>query len=375
MNGRVTMADVARRAGVHVTTVSMALRNHPSLPIATKQRIKDLADKMGYRPDPALSALVAYRNRARRRKELTPLAYLTHWDAKWSWKEAPAHARFFECATAKAAQLGYRLDHFWLGEENLSHERMSEILVARGITGVVVASYLPEHDLPLALDWHQFSGVRIDYYPHEPALHTVTNDHRNIMLLTVRNAIAAGYRRIGLVLPRWWDDFADRALSAGFLGAQQMLDPGDRIPILCYPDIPGTVDTSLATREFVVPAHPFAEWLRHYRPEVLVSRGQFVLPRLEELGLSIPRDIAFVEMYLEPDGRTAGVRHNCDRVGELAIETLASQLQHNALGVPAFPTTTLVAGTWFDGESLPLREPADARSVTSLVRRSRRQLR
>ena len=358
MNGRVTMADVAQRAGVHVTTVSMALRNHASLPTTTRQRIKDLADKMGYRPDPALSALVAYRSQALRRKQLAPLAYLTHWHSKWGWKEAPAHARFFEGATAKAAQLGYRLDHFWLGEENLSHERMSEILVARGITGVVVASHLPASDVPLALDWHQFSGVRIDYYPHEPALHTVTNDHRNVMQLTVRHAMAAGYRRIGFVLPRWWDDFSDRAWSAGFLGEQQMLDPADRIPILFFPGGDDSNAAAWAEREFVVPSRPFAEWMRRHRPEVLVSRSHFVFPRLEELGLSVPRDIAFVEIFLEPDGRTAGVRHNCARVGELAVEILAGKLTQNALGVPAFPTTTLVEGTWFDGKSLPGRAAA-----------------
>jgi LacI family transcriptional regulator len=87
----------------------------------------------------------------------------------------------------------------------------------------------------------------------------------------------------------------------------------------------------------------------------LISKEQFVQPLLAELGLAMPRDIAFAEIFLDPDGQTAGVRHNCERVGELAVEILDGQLQHHPHGVPSFPTTTLVEGTWFDGKSLPLR--------------------
>ena len=58
---RVLMKDVAKEAGVHQTTVSLALRNHPSLPKSTRDRIQELAHSMGYRPDPAISAIAAQR--------------------------------------------------------------------------------------------------------------------------------------------------------------------------------------------------------------------------------------------------------------------------------------------------------------------------
>ncbi|HZZ57506.1 MAG TPA: LacI family DNA-binding transcriptional regulator, partial [Opitutaceae bacterium] len=49
---RVTLADVARKAGVHVTTVSLALRNNRRLPEPTRLRLQALAKRMGYAPDP-----------------------------------------------------------------------------------------------------------------------------------------------------------------------------------------------------------------------------------------------------------------------------------------------------------------------------------
>jgi DNA-binding LacI/PurR family transcriptional regulator len=59
---RVTMREVARRAGVHCTTVSRALLRDPTIPADTRDRIRRLADAMGYAPDPLVSALnvIAY---------------------------------------------------------------------------------------------------------------------------------------------------------------------------------------------------------------------------------------------------------------------------------------------------------------------------
>src|SRR5690606_28938960 len=107
-------------------------------------------------------------------------------------------------AEEKAHDLGYRLEHFWLGEPKLTHQRMSDILFARGITGVIIASHRYEVDTELRFDWDRFSAVKIDFFPHEPTLHNVTNDQRAIVRLAMRRVIAAGYRRIGFVFPGVW---------------------------------------------------------------------------------------------------------------------------------------------------------------------------
>jgi hypothetical protein len=356
MPKRVTMADIAQQAGVHVTTVSLALRNHPSLPAATRERLQLLAQKIGYHPDPALRALIAYRRKGVPQKDRSPLAYLTNWETEWGWKDAPAHADFFLGATSRARALGYRLEHFWLGAPKLTPRRMSDILVARGITGLVIASHRPTHGQALDLAWPKFSAVKIDFFPRKPELHTVTNDQRAISQLAMQRVMAAGYRRIGFVAPRWWDEAADLAWSAGFLAEQQRLAPADRIPLLLYPEHPTSPARLPGRDDYLVPRGLFEHWFRRYRPEVLVSYELFVKRRLEELGLAVPRDIAYVEIFLgAPDGRVAGIHQNCLRVGELAVEILAGQLQQYNLGLPPFPTTTLVEGTWSDGDSLPLR--------------------
>jgi LacI family transcriptional regulator len=89
---------------------------------------------------------------------------------------------------------------------------------------------------------------------------------------------------------------------------------------------------------------------------VIISKGSFVLPLLARMKLKVPKDVAFVDVFLEEfSGATAGMRQNHKTVGAVAVEMLAGQLQHNKVGIPEIPTTTFVEGTWFDGRSCPPR--------------------
>lgn len=350
MKPRITQADVARKAGVHVTTVSLALRNSPRLPLETRRKLQTLALELGYRPDPDLSALVAYRKSIRRTKQVSTLAYVTCAGGRWDWKNAPAHARFFHGASFRAPQLGYQLEHFWLGEPGLTPRRLSDILFSRGISGILFASHWACDRNLREMNWPNFAAVAIDPLPQLPTLHTVTNDQRLIIQTAVRRVRAAGYRRIGLVMPHWWSEIGNLAWSAGFLAEQLKFPAEERIPVLFY----GTEAVAPIQSDLAVPEPEFAKWIAEHRPEVIVSYSPFVLPRLKAMGLETPRDVAFVDIFLENDtGAIAGIRQNCERVGELAVEVLASQLQQHTLGLPSLHTTTLVDGTWCDGASLP----------------------
>ncbi|MGH7995589.1 MAG: LacI family DNA-binding transcriptional regulator [Opitutaceae bacterium] len=350
---RITLADVAKRAGVHASTVSMALRNHPSLPAATKDRLRSMAKAMGYVPDPALSALAAYRRMSARKPEGERLAYVTDWFSSEGWKEMPAHAEFFEGAAEKSRELGYRLEHHWLGEHGMSAARLGSILLNRGIVGLILASQRLIPGISFDFDWPRFSAIKIDYFPAEPPIHCVSNDQRAIVQMATQKALAAGYRRIGLVLERQFDLSAREAWSAGFLAELQRLKASDRVPILHFSNDQANL-SGLSDENQPIGRRRFAPWYAKHRPEVVIGYGRHVRPSVEETGLNIPGEVAFVELFLEDStGATAGVRENCRRVGEVAVEELVGQLHQNLRGLPRFPTCTLVEGTWVDGASLP----------------------
>jgi LacI family transcriptional regulator len=358
---RVTLADIARQAGVHVTTVSMALRDHPRIPETTRKRLREMAEKMGYAPDPILTALAAYRTRSKSPRFQSTIAYLTSWGSEWGWKKAIAHGEFYTGAEAAARNLGFQLDHFWMQSPDLTEVRLNRILRARGITGLILASHGRDVAQTLSLDWANFSCVKIDYFPHEPLVHNVSNDQSGIVRLAMRKVMEAGYRRIGFVMHRGWDDAVDHNWTGGYLCEQQQMEEEnrteDRIPAYIYPEFHPMERWLNWNNETIVPrAGDFRKWLRRYKPEVILSNGAFVGPLFKELKMRIPEDIAFVDIFLRDfSGITAGVRQNHETVGATAVEILCGQIKHNKRGLPEIPLSTFVEGTWFDGASCPVR--------------------
>ena len=59
------LQEIAEKAGVSRATVSLALRNQTSIPARTRTRIRQLAEQLGYRPNPLISALMSYHRAAR----------------------------------------------------------------------------------------------------------------------------------------------------------------------------------------------------------------------------------------------------------------------------------------------------------------------
>jgi len=351
MNSRVTLSDVAKRAGVHYTTVSLALRNHPRLPKATRQRLRELAEHMGYRPDPLLHALSEYRNSKKARQGIATLAYLTNWSSRWGWKQVRSEAEFHLGAEERATKLGYKLEHFWRGEPQMTDQRLTDVLCARGITGLLVASDLYDEGNPPRLDWNKFSAIQIGLLPRLSPLNQVAIDHSSTIHLAVRHAIAAGYKRIAVALDRdckqgpalidaactFEKRLRDSSIQLSLFAVSKYINDDVHEPPLRHGQQNG-----------------FARWLANVSPDVLISTSALAKPTLDSMKLAIPRDLAFVDLMLEsPNGEIAGVKENCRFIGKTAVEALSAQMNHHIYGLPEVATTTLVNGTWSDGESMP----------------------
>src|SRR5918911_2417298 len=61
---RPTIADVARRAGVSPAAVSFAVNGRPGVSPATRERILEVAQELGWRPSASARALTEARTRA-----------------------------------------------------------------------------------------------------------------------------------------------------------------------------------------------------------------------------------------------------------------------------------------------------------------------
>ena len=172
----VTIKDIAKIAGVHFTTVSLALRDHPSLLPSTKARIREIADKMGYVPNAVFSALTHFHLNGRVRAAAPRVAYLVNHPLEQGAALYRPQQQILEGAREQARALGYDLEVITVGVEGNESLRLDAFLKEQNITGVVLAAFDPGF-APVTLDWDEYSIVKIDSLHMDPPAPVVGSDH------------------------------------------------------------------------------------------------------------------------------------------------------------------------------------------------------
>lgn len=337
----VTLQDIADRAGVHRSTVALALRDNPRIAIETREKIKALAEECGYRVNPLVAALMKSRRTGSAVQHAT-LAFVTNYPTRFGWRPQH-HARpdFFPGAVERASEFGYKLEHFWLGEPGMTPARFSQILLTRGIHGLVVGR-MPPGQHTLDLPWEHFSAVALGMTLRSPQLHHVTENHFDTAWQAMEQCRMRGYRRVGFVFSEANDSpcVGDRWLGAFFL--QQLKFPAaDRLsPCLGEP-----TDESI-----------FVEWFLRERPDALVvTHAAPVLRWLGALGYDVPGDVGMVELQDNAELGTSGVYYDPAKIGSLAVEMLVGLLHRNETGVPHDQHEVMLTGEWREGATLPSR--------------------
>jgi DNA-binding LacI/PurR family transcriptional regulator len=335
---RTTLKDIALRTQLSVAAVSLALRNHPSISAATTLRVKKAAVELKYAPDPGLSALAAHRNRLKVYRDFSVIALVTNWDTRDAWTSRASARQLIEGATTHARALGYSLQHFWAREEGLSARRFSQILLSRGIRGVILAPFQNPEDR-LELDWDEFAVVALERPAHYTFFHHVVPNHFAGLLLAWEQLRLRGYQRIGVIV---WADLAARAShqwEAAYAYLQSKTLELNRVSVLML--------------EGGDPVEQIRSWLRRERPEAVISRSDGFFEAVKREGLRIPRDIGYASLNVDDDQpNCSGIQQQRHAMGEFAVGVLNSLLQSNRRGFNKIPHGTQVDGTWHEGKTL-----------------------
>ncbi len=337
---RVTIGDVAKRAGVSRTAVSYALRDDPNIAAATRARIRKVADVMGYRPDPVLAKLMTHLHAGRAgnaRRYAGKLAVLNVHPTDAAYlRETAALADFARSAERRAAELGYDTEAFWLHEPGRSPRRLAQMLVARGIRGLLVGS-TGRHGSVVEFPWVKFAAVTVGYSVETPALHRVVTHHYRNAQLAIRKALEAGHRRLGFVSPAGAEATMENLHLAAFLAWQHEARPGDRVP----PLLTDSGDWGALRR-----------WFQEHRPTVILSTTAGRV-ELAAAGVRVPDDVALIKLLLwDRELGEAGVLPGYERLGAAAVNLLVTQLQHDEHGAPDDARIVQVEGRWSEGGTL-----------------------
>ena len=268
---RCTVEDVARAAGVSLMTVSRAMNGRAGLGAATRLRVLEAAERLGYRPSRIARALAS-------RKTSTFGIVL------------PDMANPFFAILAKAAtDVARAADRnvFIMNTDENSKVELAALESLRGeeIDGVIVAaSRLPEARLLSAAS--SFGAAVFVNRDHSgPRIGCVNVDDRTGASDAIAYLSGTGRRRIGLIAGPRASAGARRRLAGYRDGLGRSGAPFDPACVeRCVPTIEGG---AAATRALMA-RRPGIDAILAYNDLVAIG----VLSALEEAGRSVPADVA-----------------------------------------------------------------------------------
>jgi len=309
---RPTLRDVARAAGVSHMTVQRAIHSSPLVAPLTAERVRQQAARLGYRPDPTLSALSAYRWKQGARPSGNVLAFLDC--------DRTLHSKkVLEGARQEARLLGYQVDDFILPSASAAQVRLGRTLYHRGIRGLLFGPT----DQPCKFegwDWTHFAPVSLDALTHQPALDAVAMDYFHGATLAMEHLRATGCRRIGLAIETGLQARSGNRWLGGCLAA------GLWIAVFS-----GNIASAIALRK----------WCREKRID-----GVLTIHHEVHRALHSPKvRIAFLNTFNCPPGVPRLVLDPA-RIGGEGVRMLHHALLRGELGLPTEPKTISLRGTW-----------------------------
>ncbi|HEX2862616.1 MAG TPA: LacI family DNA-binding transcriptional regulator [Lacunisphaera sp.] len=337
---RPTIRSLALSLGVSRTTISEALRGHPRVNPATREKVQALAKAAGYRFNPLASSILSEVRRTRLSTFHGVLAAVG--------LEEPARVPFpgaywrdlLKGAQERAAELGFKLEHFVVGQRGLTVKRLDTILRSRGIRGVLIMPAWHRPDFT-QLSWTNYTGVYADYLMDQPGLSSVCPDHPRSMGLAMTRLQELGYRRPGLVLLQQESNRLEHRWLASFLAHLHQHPDIASLPPLILPEIT---------------AEAFKRWFKKTKPDVVVGHRTEMIDWMRECGARVPETHGFCCLNIGLNAQScAGLDQRPYHVGVRAIELVISQIHQNIYGIPELPSNTTVPARWVDGPTLRRR--------------------
>jgi DNA-binding LacI/PurR family transcriptional regulator len=185
----VRLKDIAAQAGVSMMTVSKALRDAPDVSVATKARIRALADQLGYVPDSTAQGL---RTRSTKLFGLV-LPTITN----------PIYARLVLAIEERAYEIGYGLLYAHTLNLIQREETIIRHLLGRRVEGIFI---LPVHRLqPEARVYQELSAAHLPVVllgqatPFCSQFLSVASDDEGGSYAATQHLLDLGHRRIAFL--------------------------------------------------------------------------------------------------------------------------------------------------------------------------------
>lgn len=323
MARRVTLADIAAAAGTSTTAVSLVLNGQGRGRVGAElaEKIRRTAERLGYRPDPALRALLAHRESKRAKHAYRKVGLVISAPTEEDWRKSPFHQGVFTGFTERAAELGFGVARPIFGQPEAAVIRR---LRARGVDGLLLAQPA-EMAEPMETDWQEFALVGIGSAMARSPFTIIGPDHQGNMRMLADQLFKAGHRRIAY-LP------------------QRVMDEGLKSLWMNWADGAAREDPRwLGAIRRVRSVSALLAWCRQHQPDALLTADPWarIVPdhlRPPCAGYSLGLENRSVE--------AGGIFQRPKEIGRAALELLDLNLRNNILGIQAHAPRLLVPGEW-----------------------------
>jgi len=214
-SARVTIRDVAKECGLSATAVSMVLSHAPlatSIPEATKKRIIQVADEMGYQPNPFAQALRSHRSHT--------IGVMVPDIADPYCAQI---LRGIENSFSRSSYLPFLVD---IQNDRLRFKKYLGVLLGRRVEGLIILanSLSFETELLSELESRKIPSVILGRKPATDALSWVATDHEAGTQQALDHLYRLGHRKIAFIRgPKMivdsqhqWDGICSFAAAAGW---------------------------------------------------------------------------------------------------------------------------------------------------------------
>jgi len=328
------------------STVSLALRDNATISKATRERVKKLAEEMGYVPDPMLRSLSQYRQ-AKRPVNFQSVIPWLHSDI-----DLNAHGSnspwglMLQGAERRCEQTGFRLEPTWLGASHISPERLERKMFERGILGAILSPHGEKSDWLEHLSKFSISIVAVGSNGDRICpLDHVSPDHYQNARKLIGRIEGQGPARVGVCLPHRLDRFILKQYSSVF----RRVSLQNR-----------KCDWSVFDYDNQLEPERFSEWFDSFDPEALVFANyshyleslRLLSPEMRTRVESMRCNLLCVSVDDHANGcLLSGIDEHLEEVGAAAVDMLSTRFGNRSQNRSMHRRRLLVQGSWMNTEA------------------------
>ena len=271
---RVTIKDVARRAGVSDISVSRVMRNAPNISAKLREKVTSAADELGYTPSRLAGALKA------RTSNLVSVIVPSMSNAVFP--------EVLDGIDSVLAANGYQAA---LGITHYDKERELQVvrdMLAWSPMGVILAGTDQADHTRSLLERQAIPVVQMMDIDNDPIQVAVGMSHRRAAREVATRLVARGYRRFGYIGA--WGERPDRSKQRRLSFEETLEDLGHPLQVRLISDDNSSVQVGIRATAEILAVHPDLDCIFYANDDLAVG-GYF---HCMSSGISIPSQLGIV---------------------------------------------------------------------------------